>query len=450
MKASLAKGTRDFLPGEVKRRDYIFNTIEKVFKKYGFDKIETPAIENLQTLTGKYGDEGDQLLFKVLNNGDFLKKADKNALEAMDSNALAPSISKRGLRYDLTVPFSRFVVMNQQHINLPFKRYQIQPVWRGDRPQKGRYQEFYQCDVDVIGTDSLLCEAELCLIYDEVFTALKLDVDIRINNRKILMGMAEILNAADRVTDLTVTIDKLDKIGLDGVEKILLNDGFIQEQVDKLKDLLSIKSLEELKEYENSSEALAKGISELEEIFFYLENQTIHQNLIFDVSLARGLDYYTGMIIEVVGHDTDYGSLGGGGRYDDLTAVFGLKNVSGVGISFGAARIYDSLNELNLFPEDIEEKKDALIITMDKESLKYGFELVQKLRADNYRVDIFPDNRNFGRQMRFADKEGVKYAILIGSNEIKEGKVTLKDMSSGEEKKLTTEELSTLLENNVK
>lgn len=449
MKASLAKGTRDFLPGEVKRREFIFSTIERVFKKYGYDKIETPAIENLQTLTGKYGDEGDQLLFKILNNGDYLKKADKAALAAMDSDKLVSSISKRGLRYDLTVPFSRFVVMNQQHINLPFKRYQIQPVWRGDRPQKGRYQEFYQCDADVIGTDSLLCEAELCLIYDEVFTALKLNVDIRLNNRKVLLGLAELLNAGERVTELTVTIDKLDKVGLDGVVKILLKQGFSEDQVEKLKELLTIQSLVELKEHAEGSEALKKGIAELEEIFFFLENQEMHQNLIFDISLARGLDYYTGMIIEVVGHDTDYGSLGGGGRYDDLTAVFGLKNMSGVGISFGAARIYDSLTELNLFPEEIDSKKLAYIVTMDRAALRYGFDLTQRLRDKGYSVDIFPDNRSLGRQMKYIDREGAQYAILIGSEEIKKEKYTLKDMNTGNEKLVSFTDLESLLSGNV-
>ncbi len=445
MKATLAKGTRDFLPLEVKRREYIFETIESVFRKYGYDKIETPAIENLQTLTGKYGEEGDKLLFKVLNNGDFLKKADKDALERMDSSALASSISKRGLRYDLTVPFSRFVVMHQQDIEFPFKRYQIQPVWRGDRPQKGRYQEFYQCDADIVGTDSLISEAELCLIYDEVFTRLNLDVDIRLNNRKILYGIAEYLGVADRVVELTIAIDKLDKVGIEGVEKTLLKQGFASDEVNKLKGILRINSLDELKTIAGESEALAVGVEEMEELLDYLESQDSKQNITFDVSLARGLDYYTGTIYEVVAPELNIGSLGGGGRYDNLTAIFGMKNVSGVGISFGAARIYDGLLELDLFPADISQTLDAIFVTFDKDALKYAFKTVQKLRGAGCKVDLFPDTRSVGKQLKYVDKRNIPYAVIIGSQEMKNDSYLLKNMKTGEESALNYEDLLNFL-----
>lgn len=447
MKATLAKGTRDFLPQEVKRRDYIFKTIEEVFKKYGYEEIETPAIEALKTLTGKYGEEGDQLLFKILNNGDFLKKADIEDLKNKDSAAIVDAISKRGLRYDLTVPFSRFVVMHQHEIDLPFKRFQIQPVWRGDRPQKGRYQEFYQCDADIVGSDSLLSDAEFCLIYDEVFTRLKFNVDIRLNNRKILYGMAEILRAESKFMDLTIAIDKLDKVGIDGVVKILHKMDFTENQTERLKEILKLDKLEDARSQLRGSGTAIKGIEELEEVIQYIENQEVTQNIVFDISLARGLNYYTGTIYEVVENQTDIGSIGGGGRYDDLTAVFGLKNVPGVGISFGAARIYDIMQELNLFPEAIGKSLDAMIVTLDKAALKYGFGAVQKLRGENCSVDIYPKPGNMGKQLKYLDKRGIKYAIIIGSTEMAEGKYLLKDMKTGEQRLYDIEKLLDFLKN---
>ncbi|MEM9849460.1 MAG: histidine--tRNA ligase, partial [Bacteroidota bacterium] len=371
MKPSIPKGTRDFTPAQTTRRNYIFDTIKTVFVKYGFQPIETPAMENLSTLTGKYGEEGDKLLFKVLNNGDFLAKADADALAAKDSTRLVTSISKRGLRYDLTVPFARFVVMNQNELAFPFKRYQIQPVWRADRPQKGRYQEFYQCDVDVVGSDALVFEAELTQIFDEVFEALNLEVDIKINNRKVLAGMAEAAGISDQFMDMTIAIDKLDKIGMAGVRKEMASKGIGEAAMNKIEQMLQVDSVEALQPLFADSEIGQKGLEELTTVFDYLSAGTIKNKVTFDVTLARGLNYYTGCIFEVKADTTAYpklkmGSIGGGGRYDDLTSVFGMKNMSGVGISFGAARIYDVMEELELFPKAIEQSLQIIFIAFDE------------------------------------------------------------------------------------
>ena len=374
MRPSIPKGTRDFGPGEVLKRNYIFDRIREVFVRYGYQPIETPAMEDLKTLTGKYGEEGDQLLFKVLNNGDFLSKADEEALKNRDSSALVPSISKRGLRYDLTVPFARFVAMHQNDIPFPFKRYQIQPVWRADRPQKGRYQEFYQCDVDVVGSDSLALEAELAQIYDEVFAKLGLKVVVKINNRKVLAGMAEAAGIPQHFLSMTMAIDKLDKIGMDGVKKELAGRGLTEEAIEKVTQMLAIQDLEALKGVLVKSETGKEGVEELEKVFDYLSLGDTHNDIRFDITLARGLTYYTGCIFEVAvdtaaeGQEkVKMGSIGGGGRYADLTEVFGLKqNGSGVGISFGAERIYDVMEELDLFPEDKANTLRLLFVAFDE------------------------------------------------------------------------------------
>ena len=370
MKPSIPKGTRDFLPQQVNRRNYIFDIIRSVFVKYGYQSIETPVMENLSTLTGKYGEEGDRLLFKVLNNGDFLKKADAAALEAGDSTKVIPSISKRGLRYDLTVPFARFVVMYQNDLSFPFKRYQIQPVWRADRPQKGRYQEFYQCDVDVVGSDSLSYEAELVQIYDEVFGKLGVKTITRINNRKVLAGIAEVAGIPDQMVEMTVAIDKLDKIGLDGVVNELRQREIGETAIEQISTILEVKDLDALATALQSSETGMQGVEEIKTVFAYLEGYELSNQLQFDVTLARGLNYYTGCIFEVnvdtVAHpDVKMGSIGGGGRYADLTSVFGLKNMPGVGVSFGAERIYDVLEELELFPAEDSAALKVLFIAFD-------------------------------------------------------------------------------------
>lgn len=448
MKPSLPKGTRDFGPNEVNKRNFIFSTIREVFVRYGYQPIETPTMENLSTLTGKYGEEGDKLLFKVLNNGDYLAKANEEALNAKDSVKLTSSISKRGLRYDLTVPFARFVVMNQNNIAFPFKRYQIQPVWRADRPQKGRYQEFYQCDVDVVGSDSLTYEAELTQIYDEVFAKLGIKVIININNRKVLAGIAEVAGITDKMVEMTVAIDKLDKIGLDGVKNEMASRSISDASIKTIIEILQIKDLSRLKEKFKSSETGLKGIEELEKVFTYFNPANAKNKVQFDITLARGLSYYTGCIFEVA-VDTSVesqkevvmGSIGGGGRYDDLTGIFGMKDMSGVGVSFGAARIFDVMEELHLFLEEDENSLKVLFIAFDDQSHAYAFQCLTKVRAAGINAEIYPEPVKLKKQMKYANARQVPYVVLIGGSEMDSGHLTLKDMKEGSQEALPLDEI---------
>jgi len=442
MKPTIPKGTRDFLPEEVNKRNFIFDTIREVFVRYGYQPIETPAMEALTTLTGKYGEEGDKLLFKILSNGDFLADANKEALAAMDSAKLAGSISKRGLRYDLTVPFARFVVMHQNDIAFPFKRYQIQPVWRADRPQKGRYQEFFQCDADVVGSNSLMYEAELTRIYDEVFAKLGVNVTIKINNRKILAGIAEAAGVADRFVDMTVAIDKLDKIGIEGVRRELESRGLAGPSIERIEVMLQTTSVVAMRELFADSPTGLAGIEELETVFDYLGANSLRNELAFDPTLARGLSYYTGCIFEVKAKDAQMGSIGGGGRYDNLTGNFGLPNVSGVGISFGAERIFDVMEELKLFPEKVSGGIEVLFIAFDGPTHRYAFACVSKLRAAGIACDLYPEPAKIKKQMDYANKRGVPYVVLIGETEMASGKLTLKNMASGEQEQLGVEEIA--------
>lgn len=446
MKPSIPKGTRDFTPEQVSKRNYIFNTIKKVFIKYGYQPIETPVMENLATLTGKYGEEGDKLLFKVLNNGDFLKKADKQAIAEGNSAKLIPTISKRGLRYDLTVPFARFVVMHQNDIAFPFKRYQIQPVWRADRPQKGRYQEFYQCDVDVVGSDSLMYEAELVQIYDEVFATLGVQTEIKVNNRKILEGIGEAAGIADQFMDMTVAIDKLDKIGMEGVRKELAGRGIADTAINKIEKMLGVTALAPLKELFANSPTGLKGIEELEAFHSYFDLKAATNKVVFDITLARGLSYYTGCIFEVIADTNSYpdlkmGSIGGGGRYDDLTGNFGLKNVSGVGVSFGAARIFDVMEELDLFPKERGDSLKLLFVAFDDAAHKYAFNCLNKVRAAGINADLYPSPAKMKKQMKYANDRNVPFVAVIGSNEMEAGKVELRNMETRERNLLTIEEV---------
>jgi histidyl-tRNA synthetase len=436
MKPSLLKGTRDFLPEQVVKRNHLFKIIKSVFENFAYVPIETPSFESLSTLTGKYGEEGDRLIFKILNNGDYLADIDQQTLSDKDSRKLLPQISKRGLRYDLTVPFARFVVMHENEINFPFKRYQIQPVWRADRPQKGRYQEFYQCDADAIGSDSLIYEAELICIYDQVFSKINIPVEILVNNRKILEEMVNLTGNSDKFSSITVIIDKLDKIGLEAVEKELENAGLNEDSIGLIKEYLNINSLEELKLWFTSNRVSSAGIAELEEVFQYISEQKFRNTVKFDPKLARGLNYYTGCIFEVKALDANMGSLGGGGRYADLTGVFDKDGLSGVGISFGAERIYDVMEEKNLFPEKLFDPVDILFVTLDDESLKAGFNLVSKLRNNNIRADIYPTSGNMKKQMKYANNIGTPYVAIIGSNELKNNTLILKEMETGEQEEI--------------
>lgn len=444
-KPSIPKGTRDFLPLQVERRQYIFDIIRGVFKTYGYQPIETPVMENLSTLTGKYGDEGDQLLFKVLNNGDFLAKANSKALDERDSKSAVDSLSKRGLRYDLTVPFARFVVMHQNEISLPFKRYAIQPVWRADRPQKGRYQEFYQCDVDVVGSQSLMYEAELVKIYDEVFHKLGLSVTIKVNNRKVLSGIAEVSGVAQYFSIMAVAIDKLDKIGIDQVKQEMIAKGINEVSAGKILSLLNIKTLSELEDQLNTSVIGMQGISELKEFHKYIDPVGHHNTVELDLTLARGLSYYTGCIFEVVSTEAQMGSLGGGGRYDDLTGMFGLKDVPGVGISFGAERIYDVMEELGRFNEQAIGVDKAIFLAFDDESHLFAFQCADLLRSKGIAVDIYPEPAKMKKQMKYADSRAFHYALLIGENERSNNKITVKNLKTGEQTLGSIEEVAELL-----
>lgn len=443
-KPSLPKGTRDFLPVQVAKRTYLFSVIEEVFKTFGYLRIETPTMENLSTLTGKYGEEGDRLLFKVLNNGDFLSDVDPSLLNEKNSSKVISQISKRGLRYDLTVPFARFVVMHQNDIQFPFKRYQIQQVWRADRPQKGRYQEFYQCDVDVVGSDSLMYEAELVQIYAAVFRKLGLKVKILMNNRKILFGLAEVAGIKDKFMDMTIAIDKLDKIGKDGVIKEMIDREITAEQAEKVIALLQITSIEELEIAFEGFEEGSKGIEEVRQVIRYLGDST--PELAFDISLARGLNYYTGCIFEVKADSEAYpkltmGSIGGGGRYDNLTGVFGLKDVSGVGVSFGAERIYDVMEELNLFPTDVQKDIDVLFIALDEAAHLFAFEKATQLRQVGIACDVYPEPTKMKKQMSYANARNVPYVAIVGESERLENKVSLKNMVTGMQESLSIDNL---------
>lgn len=448
IKPSLAKGTRDFSPQEMVKRNYIFDTVKTVFKKYGYAEIQTPSMENLSTLTGKYGDEGDKLIFKILNSGDYLSKVKPELLAQANSNAIISSISEKALRYDLTVPFARYVVMHQNDISLPFKRFQVQPVWRADRPQKGRYREFYQCDVDVVGSDSLLNEAEFILIYQEALSNLGLkDFTIKINNRKILSGIAEVVGKPELIIDMTVAIDKLDKIGLDGVIKELLERGFTEADIDRLKPVILLEGANEqklasLKTVLAASATGLKGVEEIESVFDYVDamlkaDASLKPNVELDITLARGLNYYTGCIFEVKTNEVAMGSIGGGGRYDDLTGMFGLKGLTGVGVSFGADRIYDVLLELNLFPESTTAGTTVLISNFDKDAERYALPILQQLRSANIAAELYPSSAKLKKQMSYADDKHIPYVILIGSDEMSSGVLTLKDMHSGQQEKLT-------------
>jgi histidyl-tRNA synthetase len=451
IKPSLAKGTRDFSPLEMIKRNHIFDTIKKVFKKYGYAEIQTPSMENLSTLTGKYGDEGDKLIFKILNSGDFLSKVNPDLLAEKNSNAVTSSLSEKALRYDLTVPFARYVVMHQNEIALPFKRFQVQPVWRADRPQKGRYREFYQCDVDVVGSESLLNEAEFVLIYQEALSDLGLkDFTIKINNRKILSGIAEIIGKPELIVDMTVAIDKLDKIGFEGVTKELMERGFTTGDIDQLKPVILLEGsnnskLQTLKTVLATSETGLKGIEEIEVVFEYV-NALIgtsgkQPDLELDITLARGLNYYTGCIFEVKTNEVAMGSIGGGGRYDDLTGMFGLKGLTGAGISFGADRIYDVLAELNLFPDSVVTGTKVLISNFDQEAERYALPVLQTLREAGIAAELYPSSAKLKKQMSYADAKNIPFVILIGSDEMQSGALTLKDMHSGEQQKCTVEDI---------
>lgn len=449
-KPSIPKGTRDFSPLEMVRRNYIFDTIKNVFRLYGFQAIETPAMENLSTLMGKYGEEGDKLLFKILNSGDFMSKVPQELLDEKDSVKLTSKLSEKGLRYDLTVPFARYVVQHRNDIAFPFKRYQIQPVWRADRPQKGRYREFYQCDVDVIGSNSLLNEVELVQIISDVFQRLRINTVVKINNRKILAGIAEAIGEADRMIDITVAIDKLDKIGLEKVNAEMLDKGIAQAAVDKIQPILTLtgctaEKLTQIEAVIGNTEVGARGIAEMRTLFAYLEKLELKTDLELDLTLARGLNYYTGAIFEVKSKDVKIGSICGGGRYDDLTGIFGLPDVSGVGISFGAERIYDVLTQLDLFPEDSMNTTKVLFINFGEKEEAYCLPLLAQLRKNGINAEIFPESAKMKKQMTYANRKAIPFVILAGDNEIDAQKFTLKNMESGKQELLNAEELIKIL-----
>ena len=449
-KPSIPKGTRDFSPLEMSKRNYIFETIRQVFALYGFKQIETPAMETLQTLLGKYGEEGDKLLFKVLNNGDYLSKIERDELLTRDSLHLASKLCEKGLRYDLTVPFARYVVMHRDGLQLPFKRYQIQPVWRADRPQKGRYREFYQCDADIVGSDSLLNEVELVQIMDTVFKRFGIRVQIKINNRKILSGIAEYINEADKIVDITVAIDKLDKIGLDNVNAELASAGISQDAIDKLQPIISLpgsnmEKLDVIAGVLKDSEIGLKGIDELRYIFGVLEKLELENEVQLDLTLARGLNYYTGAIFEVKALDVQIGSITGGGRYDNLTGIFGMPGLSGVGFSFGADRIFDVLNALNLYPENAMKGTQLLFINFGENETSYCMPIASKARSFGITTEIYPDAVKMKKQMAYANSNNINYVALAGENEIKENKVTLKNMATGEQKLVTADELISII-----
>ncbi len=446
-KPSIPKGTRDFSPVEMARRNLIFRTVETAFKLYGYQPIETPAMENLSTLLGKYGEEGDKLLFKILNSGDFTKGIEPSQFTAENANALSVKMCERGLRYDLTVPFARFVVQHQNEISFPFKRYQIQPVWRADRPQKGRYREFYQCDVDVIGSDSLLNEVELILIIHEVFSKLGVGHVTKINNRKILSGMVEVVNESERLIDITVAIDKIDKIGIEAVNRELAEKGVSQAAIEQLQPIILLKGtnaekLDILSDSLAASEVGMKGIEELREIFAFLEDSgQVHGEVELDLSLARGLNYYTGAIFEVKSTQMEIGSICGGGRYDDLTGIFGLKGMSGVGISFGADRIYDVMLQQNLFPESLLASSQVMFANFGNAEAAYCLPVMQQMRANGISAELYPDAGKMKKQFDYANKKGINHVVIVGASEMQNGEVSIKDMVSGEQTTISKEKV---------
>ncbi|MBA7488644.1 MAG: histidine--tRNA ligase [Prevotella sp.] len=445
-KPSIPKGTRDFGPEEMAKRNYIFNTIREVYALYGFQQIETPAMETLHTLMGKYGDEGDKLLFKVLNSGDYFKGITDGELMERNILHLQTKLCEKGLRYDLTVPFARYVVMHREELQLPFKRYQIQPVWRADRPQKGRYREFYQCDADVVGSDSLLNEVELMQIVDTVFSRFGVRVCIKINNRKILSGIAEVIGEADKIVDITVAIDKLEKIGLDNVNEELRKDGISEEAINKLQPIISLsgtndEKLNVIRDVLKNSETGLKGVEETQFILDTLKTTGLNNKIELDLTLARGLNYYTGAIFEVKALDTPMGSITGGGRYDNLTGIFGMPGLSGVGISFGADRIYDVLNALNLYPEEAVSAIQLLFINFGEKETAYCLPIAKAAREAGVRTEVYPDCAKMKKQMNYANAKHVAFVALAGENEIAQGKITLKNMLTGEQKLITPGEL---------
>lgn len=445
-KPSIPKGTRDFSPEEMAKRNYIFDTIKEVFMLHGFRQIETPAMENLSTLMGKYGEEGDKLLFKILNSGDFLKNVSDEQLTERNCPRLTSQLCEKGLRYDLTVPFARFVVQHRNELQFPFKRFQIQPVWRADRPQKGRYREFYQCDADVIGTDSLQNEIDLLQIIDEVFRRFGISITIKLNNRKVLSGIAEIIGAPEKIVDITVAIDKIDKIGIENVNAELLEKGISQDAVNQLQPLLALsgineEKLESLSKLLASSEIGQKGIEELRYVISNTDEVGIDATLELDVSLARGLNYYTGTIIEVKANDVQIGSITGGGRYDNLTGVFGLEGVSGVGISFGADRIFDVLNQLNLYPAEAKNTTKVIFVNFGENEAKASLKHIKALRAKGISCELYPENAKMKKQMGYANDNKIPYVAIVGETELANNTITVKCMSTGEQRQMTIDEM---------
>ncbi len=454
-KPSIPKGTRDFSPLEMSKRNYIFDTIKQVYQLYGFQQIETPAMETLGTLMGKYGEEGDKLLFKVLNSGDFLSKVTDEELKDRNALHLAAKLCEKGLRYDLTVPFARYVVMHREELQLPFKRYQMQPVWRADRPQKGRYREFWQFDGDIVGSDSLLNEVELMQIVDTVFTRFGVRVQIKINNRKILTGIAEVIGASEKIVDITVAIDKLDKIGLENVNQELREDGLSDEQIEKLQPIISLEGsndekLNTIAEVLALSEIGLKGVEETRFILNTLKGLGLKNEIQLDLTLARGLNYYTGAIFEVKALDVQIGSITGGGRYDNLTGIFGMPGISGVGISFGVDRIFDVLNALDCYPKDAVNGTQLLFINFGEKETAYCLPMVAKAREAGIRTEIFPDSAKMKKQMSYANAKQIPFVVLVGENEINEGKLTLKNMSTGEQQLVSSQELITIILSSLK
>jgi histidyl-tRNA synthetase len=452
MKPSIPKGTRDFSPVEMAKRNYIFDTIRSVYALYGFQQIETPSMETLQTLMGKYGEEGDKLLFKVLNSGDFLNKVSDEELQQRNALHLAARLCEKGLRYDLTVPFARYVVMHREELQLPFKRYQVQPVWRADRPQKGRYREFYQFDGDVVGSDSLLNEVELMQIVDTVFKRFGVRVQIKINNRKILTGIAEVIGEADKIVDITVAIDKLDKIGLEAVNEELTKDGISAEAIEKLQPIILLtgtneEKLQVISEVLKDSETGLKGVEEIRFILDTLKSFGLQNEIQLDLTLARGLNYYTGAIFEVKALDVQIGSITGGGRYDNLTGIFGMPGISGVGISFGVDRIFDVLNALDAYPKEAVNGTRLLFINFGEKETAFCMPIAARLREKGIRTEVFPDSVKMKKQMSYANAKSIPFVALVGENEMNEGKVTLKNMTTGEQNLVTPDELVALMRN---
>ncbi len=453
MKPSIPKGTRDFSPLEMAKRNYIFDTIRSVYALYGFQQIETPAMENLSTLMGKYGEEGDKLLFKILNSGDFLRGVSDEDIHQKTTNQLAAQLCEKGLRYDLTVPFARYVVQHREELTLPFRRYQIQPVWRADRPQKGRYREFYQCDADVVGSDSLLNEVELMQIVSEVFRRFGVRVCVKINNRKILTGIAEIIGATDKIVDITVAIDKLDKIGLDNVNAELREDGLSEEQIEKLQPIIKLsgsndEKMATMREVLKDSETGLKGVDEVEFVLNTLaslaageETESANSYYELDLTLARGLNYYTGCIFEVKALDVEIGSITGGGRYDNLTGIFGMPGISGVGISFGADRIFDVLNQLELYPESVVSATRLLFVNFGEREAAYSMPVIGKARKAGIACEIYPDSVKMKKQMQYANQKAIPFVAIVGETEMEQGKLTLKNMTTGEQSLVTPDEL---------